>query len=81
MTRPVLLHLPNSARETRLHQAITRCHGARGPAALIATTTHELSATAGPAARIWRPAGSAGRLALAELGTAGADRSHRTGGI
>jgi hypothetical protein len=64
---PVLFHLPTSGRETSLHAAITRRHGRRGPAARVATTTHELTATAGPAARIWRPAGARHRLALAEL--------------
>lgn len=71
---PVLIHLPTAARETHLHRAITHRYGHPGPAARIATSTHELTETHGPHARIWRPAGRTYRLTLAELATTRAPR-------
>lgn len=68
--RPVLVQLPNPARETNLHRAIRERYGPAGPAAVFLATTNtaHLAALGDPAGPIWTPVDRhAGRYRLTAL--------------
>lgn len=59
--RPVLIHLPNPARELALHARLTSAHGERPPVPVATTTAPD------PGEPVWLPLGATARLAPADL--------------
>lgn len=68
--RPVLIQLPNPAREANLHRAIRERYGPGGPAVVFLATTNtaHLAVMGDPAGPIWTPPGAhPGRYRLTAL--------------
>ncbi len=69
---PVLFWLPTTTREHNLHNLLSRIGVPDGVS--VATGTAEYAAgTGGPAGSVWRVAGHAGRVVLADLPVSGVD--------